>query len=219
MDSHHRVPGLDFSSDTFRSMPNDTQTIHHIFDNQQEVVQDMRPIADSSIPQMMGGGHIKSKHVDLGQHPCMLCHGHQGVNGFSRRDHLVQHLAGYHKVDVDMIKTLISVPVASPTTNGDSNSVQQVRIPCCSDPIPGNFNEATNGHVRQTGLLQNKDTAYSFEYPAYGVMPQLLSSAQFTGNVQYSAGMEPTNDTQTQDDVQFLGGDGLFLPDDAQFQS
>lgn len=83
--------------------------------------------------------HVKSKPDSLPQHPCMLCHGRQGASGFSRRDHLVQHLTGYHKVDGDIISTLIaSIPmVAGTATDEGGSSAQQAQAPPSSVLSPG----------------------------------------------------------------------------------
>ncbi|KAI1412375.1 hypothetical protein F5Y13DRAFT_190371 [Hypoxylon sp. FL1857] len=48
--------------------------------------------------------HVKSFDRRLPQFPCTFCKGHRGKHGFRRRDHLVQHLSGYHKFDTEEIR-------------------------------------------------------------------------------------------------------------------
>ncbi|KAK3357255.1 hypothetical protein B0T25DRAFT_630352 [Lasiosphaeria hispida] len=43
--------------------------------------------------------HIKSKTAAGKTLPCPLCEQYDGTKGFSRHDHLMQHLEGYHKID------------------------------------------------------------------------------------------------------------------------
>lgn len=43
--------------------------------------------------------HIKSYSKEMPEFPCTFCKFHRGRRGFRRRDHLVQHLEGYHKFD------------------------------------------------------------------------------------------------------------------------
>ncbi|KAI1139842.1 hypothetical protein F5Y05DRAFT_334327 [Hypoxylon sp. FL0543] len=43
--------------------------------------------------------HIASFRKETPAFPCPSCKRHRGKHGFRRRDHLVQHLSGYHKVD------------------------------------------------------------------------------------------------------------------------
>ncbi|KAM0815464.1 hypothetical protein AB5N19_01258 [Seiridium cardinale] len=38
--------------------------------------------------------------------PCTFCKSHRGNLGFRRRDHLVQHLRGYHKFDLEEINQI-----------------------------------------------------------------------------------------------------------------
>ncbi|KAI2632606.1 hypothetical protein GGS26DRAFT_591046 [Hypomontagnella submonticulosa] len=233
MDEHGQVPGIDLGDNAFSNMPNDALAIDWTFGVQQDAVQDMWPITNSSPPQLMGEGHakesghkaygcpcganfsrfdalarhVKSKPDSLPQHPCMLCHGRQGASGFSRRDHLVQHLTGYHKVDGDIISTLIaSIPmVAGTATDEGGSSAQQAQAPPSSGPVAGHINEFTNGYVGHASLLEPQSVMNPFDTQAYGTMPQPSNDVQFADNIQYSAGMELTND------MQFWGG-GEFYP-------
>lgn len=50
--------------------------------------------------------HIDSYANDTPKFPCALCKFHRGRHGFRRRDHLVQHLRGYHKLDSEEINTI-----------------------------------------------------------------------------------------------------------------
>ncbi|KAI0137148.1 hypothetical protein BJ170DRAFT_678004 [Xylariales sp. AK1849] len=57
--------------------------------------------------------HIDSYIKDIPKFPCTFCKFHQGRLGFRRRDHLVQHLRGYHNFDSDKINK-ISPPLRGP---------------------------------------------------------------------------------------------------------
>lgn len=48
--------------------------------------------------------HIDSFSKDIPKFPCSYCKGHRGKDGFRRKDHLVQHLRGYHKFDSEEIR-------------------------------------------------------------------------------------------------------------------
>ena len=47
--------------------------------------------------------HLKAKAPSrkLPQHPCPHCRRHRGMDGFRRRDHLIQHLRTYHKFEAE----------------------------------------------------------------------------------------------------------------------
>ncbi|KAF7550765.1 hypothetical protein G7046_g7921 [Stylonectria norvegica] len=45
--------------------------------------------------------HIESLDTGIPKYPCNFCRKHRGENGFRRRDHLRQHVRGYHKFDVE----------------------------------------------------------------------------------------------------------------------
>ncbi|KAK7977365.1 hypothetical protein PG988_004855 [Apiospora saccharicola] len=47
--------------------------------------------------------HIDGYAKDVPKFPCKFCKFHRGKHGFRRRDHLVQHLRGYHKFDEEDI--------------------------------------------------------------------------------------------------------------------
>ncbi|KAI1210755.1 uncharacterized protein F4807DRAFT_57968 [Annulohypoxylon truncatum] len=47
--------------------------------------------------------HQRSFRQDIHLFPCTFCKRHRGKQGFRRRDHLVQHLSGYHKFNSDKI--------------------------------------------------------------------------------------------------------------------
>ena len=48
--------------------------------------------------------HIDSFSLEMPKFPCAYCKRHRGKNGFRRRDHLVQHLRGYHKFDSEQVE-------------------------------------------------------------------------------------------------------------------
>ncbi|KAI3558234.1 hypothetical protein CABS03_02604 [Colletotrichum abscissum] len=45
--------------------------------------------------------HLDSMGTDLPKFPCQFCKSHRGENGFRRRDHLLQHVRGYHKFEAE----------------------------------------------------------------------------------------------------------------------
>ncbi|KAI0843675.1 hypothetical protein F5Y06DRAFT_302773 [Hypoxylon sp. FL0890] len=47
--------------------------------------------------------HVASLRKEIPKFPCTFCKRHRGKHGFRRRDHLVQHLSGYHKFDPEEI--------------------------------------------------------------------------------------------------------------------
>lgn len=48
--------------------------------------------------------HIDSFGLEMPKFPCAYCKRHRGKDGFRRRDHLVQHLRGYHKFDSEQVE-------------------------------------------------------------------------------------------------------------------
>ncbi|RYP28051.1 hypothetical protein DL767_007382 [Monosporascus sp. MG133] len=48
--------------------------------------------------------HIRNFSKDTPGFPCTYCRSHRGKAGFRRREHLVQHLEGYHKLDPEEIE-------------------------------------------------------------------------------------------------------------------
>ncbi|KZL80333.1 amp-binding enzyme [Colletotrichum incanum] len=51
--------------------------------------------------------HLDSLGTDLPKFPCQFCKRHRGKDGFRRRDHLQQHIQGYHKFEAEG-KSMIS---------------------------------------------------------------------------------------------------------------
>ncbi|CAI0646806.1 unnamed protein product [Colletotrichum noveboracense] len=45
--------------------------------------------------------HLDSLGNQMPKYPCSFCKKHRGKNGFKRRDHLVQHIRGYHKFEAE----------------------------------------------------------------------------------------------------------------------
>ncbi|KAF2647704.1 hypothetical protein K491DRAFT_614152 [Lophiostoma macrostomum CBS 122681] len=45
--------------------------------------------------------HRKSHEDDVPRFPCKYCKKYSGLKGFKRKDHLNQHLRGYHNMDVN----------------------------------------------------------------------------------------------------------------------
>ena len=45
--------------------------------------------------------HLNTYSNGAPKYPCNYCKHHRGPNGFRRRDHLLQHLRGYHKLDAE----------------------------------------------------------------------------------------------------------------------
>ncbi|KAK7948073.1 uncharacterized protein PG986_008959 [Apiospora aurea] len=48
--------------------------------------------------------HIDGYAKDVPKFPCRFCKFHRGKHGFRRRDHLIQHLRGYHKFDDEEVR-------------------------------------------------------------------------------------------------------------------
>ncbi|KAI1353317.1 hypothetical protein F5Y01DRAFT_277587 [Xylaria sp. FL0043] len=57
--------------------------------------------------------HLKSFTKESAKYPCTFCKRHRGKTAFRRRDHLVQHLQGYHKMEPEEIND-ISPPTFRP---------------------------------------------------------------------------------------------------------
>jgi hypothetical protein len=69
--------------------------------------------------------HLKSFSTDIPQHPCPFCRRHRGINGFRRKDHLLQHFRQYHHHDTDTTHPeLAEYPAPLPTL--------QYRFPVCT---------------------------------------------------------------------------------------
>lgn len=45
--------------------------------------------------------HLNRYHPTMPKYPCLHCNRHRGYDGFRRRDHLTQHLQGYHHRQTD----------------------------------------------------------------------------------------------------------------------
>ncbi|KAK2033413.1 hypothetical protein LX32DRAFT_87862 [Colletotrichum zoysiae] len=45
--------------------------------------------------------HVECLGSDLPKFPCRFCKRHRGKDGFRRRDHLLQHIRGYHKFETE----------------------------------------------------------------------------------------------------------------------
>ncbi|KAK1688534.1 hypothetical protein BDP55DRAFT_47628 [Colletotrichum godetiae] len=45
--------------------------------------------------------HLDSMGTDMPKYPCLFCKSHRDENGFRRRDHLLQHVRGYHKFEAE----------------------------------------------------------------------------------------------------------------------
>ncbi|KAI1278632.1 hypothetical protein F5Y07DRAFT_65156 [Xylaria sp. FL0933] len=57
--------------------------------------------------------HVQSFTKESAKYPCTFCKRHRGKTAFRRRDHLVQHLQGYHKMEPEEIND-ISPPTFRP---------------------------------------------------------------------------------------------------------
>ncbi|KAI0966002.1 hypothetical protein F4678DRAFT_309057 [Xylaria arbuscula] len=62
--------------------------------------------------------HLKSFTKESAQYPCTFCKRHRGKQAFRRRDHLVQHLRGYHKMESEDINE-----ISPPTSRVQSRQV------------------------------------------------------------------------------------------------
>ncbi|KAI1873467.1 hypothetical protein JX265_005089 [Neoarthrinium moseri] len=81
-----------------------------------QTIQMSVPNAAKSIPIVLNCRlDVLHRHIDsyanaMPKFPCSFCKLHRGRRGFQRRDHLVQHLRGYHKFDSEEINQ--AVPAA-----------------------------------------------------------------------------------------------------------
>ena len=53
--------------------------------------------------------HQKKHQEDANRFPCKYCKKYRGMNGFKRKDHLTQHLRGYHHIGEGEAKSLWTV--------------------------------------------------------------------------------------------------------------
>ena len=94
------------------------------------------------------------------QFSCDYCYEHQGMNGFHRRDHLVQHLQDFHRINaLDKLVNDGTVAPLSAATSLAANSVlceqnafqqgQPHLFPCT---LPGYFNAGLNGYFPKVDL-------------------------------------------------------------------
>ncbi|KAI1480809.1 hypothetical protein F4774DRAFT_377211 [Daldinia eschscholtzii] len=106
-------------------------------------------------------------------YPCGYCQRHQGAKGFHRLDHLVQHLKGFHKIDVEdklpkqgtggIPTTAASVAAGSAATDaGNGSQVSLPQVPPFPCTVIGCIKGGANGYVRETDLLEHQNMMHSF---------------------------------------------------------
>ncbi|KAI0133330.1 hypothetical protein F4776DRAFT_671343 [Hypoxylon sp. NC0597] len=129
--------------------------------------------------------HVSAHSGDFPQHPCEYCTRHQGINGFHRHDHLIQHLKEYHKIDTEdklpKLRTKASpapVAAAATITMGES-ATPQAQIPPFPCTFFGCIKGGANGYLRQVDLLEHQNMMHPFVPQDHGVVPQFSDDMQF----------------------------------------
>ncbi|OTB01347.1 hypothetical protein M426DRAFT_220079 [Hypoxylon sp. CI-4A] len=141
--------------------------------------------------------HITSEALNAPQFPCEYCYARQGENGFRRRDHLVQHLKHYHKIET-ADKILHRKPAESEGAFPEAVGT--------GPQVPAPF----------TALYSAADTGY---FPWGGAGPVGFGAQEPVMNlydVQYSAPIQqdyvPVPELQVQDIQQYLQNGDMEFP-------
>ncbi|KAI1214391.1 uncharacterized protein F4807DRAFT_456028 [Annulohypoxylon truncatum] len=202
MAANRRVPDVDFGND-----PNDASA------SQRAALQNTQPII-YPFPQLSGEGttafhtndtacpsprcmcgakfsrsdalarHIKAKSNGIPEHPCNNCDRYQGMNGFHRRDHLVQHMRYCRGRNVEneprdhRAEPLPAAMVPGPSMPMNEDAIPSDQLPpfACTDPECDKW--GMNGYLRLQDLIEHQGWAHPFMSQAQGSMPQ------FEGNMQ-----------------------------------
>ncbi|KAI0802325.1 hypothetical protein GGR55DRAFT_454953 [Xylaria sp. FL0064] len=78
--------------------------------------------------------HLKSFTKESAKYPCTFCRRHRGKTAFRRRDHLVQHLKGYHKMEPEEINN-----ISPPTSRVQSRQILSCPVGDCEAYRDGAF--------------------------------------------------------------------------------
>ncbi|KAI1087464.1 hypothetical protein F5B19DRAFT_497336 [Rostrohypoxylon terebratum] len=111
--------------------------------------------------------HIKSKSNGIPMYPCHGCDRHQGMNGFHRRDHLVQHQKSCSKRNIEKelhgqragFTPAAVAPGPSVLLSGDAISSDQ--LPTIACPIPGCNRYGMDGFLRLRDLNDHQRWEHS----------------------------------------------------------
>ncbi|KAI1471031.1 uncharacterized protein F4812DRAFT_164239 [Daldinia caldariorum] len=121
--------------------------------------------------------HVNAKLRNTASYPCEYCKRHQGANGFHRLDHLVQHLKGFHKFDVEdklpkkrtgglsitASSSAAFIPGGATLTGaGNSSLVSMPQVPPFPCTVTGCIKGGANGYVREVDLLEHQSMMHSF---------------------------------------------------------
>ncbi|XDG03612.1 hypothetical protein ABKA04_003227 [Annulohypoxylon sp. FPYF3050] len=114
--------------------------------------------------------HIKSKSNDIPKYPCNDCDRHQGMNGFHRRDHLVQHqkcCPGRRVGNEPHDQRAVLIPIAAtpgplmPMNGNTVPSTQVPQIPPYPCTILGCDKVGENGYLRPQDLAEHQFWVHS----------------------------------------------------------
>ncbi|KAI1102024.1 hypothetical protein F4804DRAFT_314278 [Jackrogersella minutella] len=106
---HHQVHGsIPFScAECGASFPNKTRLERHAYDDRHNAVACSCGKRFSRLDSL--NRHLDSFRKDIRRFSCPRCKRYRGNNGFRRRDHLIQHLSGYHKIAWQEIQKAFSI--------------------------------------------------------------------------------------------------------------
>ncbi|KAI1409953.1 hypothetical protein F5Y13DRAFT_192699 [Hypoxylon sp. FL1857] len=144
--------------------------------------------------------HLSGHSSDLPKYPCEYCTLNQGANGFHRHDHLIQHLKGYHKIDVEnklprrrTRSSPASVSVATAVVTMGESATPQAQVPSVPCPLFGCIEGGANGYLRQIDLFEHQNTIHPVATQNFTVMPQFVGDMHFDQNdtmSQFPNGMQ-----------------------------
>ncbi|KAK2772455.1 CROL alpha [Colletotrichum kahawae] len=109
-DAHQRRPHLEGHWRLETSHPNSCAECKEEFKNRAQLQQHAIEAQHTPFACICGKGfarldvlyrHIDSFGNEMPKYPCSYCKKHRGKDGFRRRDHLVQHIRGYHKFEAE----------------------------------------------------------------------------------------------------------------------
>ncbi|KAF4872746.1 Zinc finger protein Gfi-1 [Colletotrichum siamense] len=109
-DAHQRRPHLEGHRRSETSHPNSCAECRKEFKSRAQLQQHAIEAQHTPFACVCGKGfarldvlyrHLDSFGNQMPKYPCQFCKKHRGKNGFKRRDHLVQHIRGYHKFEAE----------------------------------------------------------------------------------------------------------------------
>ncbi|KAI2462887.1 hypothetical protein F4781DRAFT_162552 [Annulohypoxylon bovei var. microspora] len=159
--------------------------------------------------------HINSKSNEIPKYPCERCDNHQGMNGFHRRDHLVQHMKVCRGNDVEdklpeqKPNDLLIDMTFDPSMLMNEDAIPWVQTPPFPCTVMGCDKWGVDGYLREVDLIEHQNWVHPFM-----VQNQVHTASQFPGGVQFSQ----LNDPQlyqphwSDNAPQFPGGIQPFQP-------